>query len=78
MDSNRKCLQVALEFYEDHKDFKLWYNGNHVVSIEENIDLSDKGYLSLLEFGMEHLISSFNLKHSDIVFLEHYFANNLL
>jgi hypothetical protein len=72
MDSNN-CLQTALDFWETHPDFRLWYNSNHVVSIEDGIDLTDKGYLPLHDFGFHHLISSFELQNRNIVQLEKYF-----
>jgi hypothetical protein len=42
-------------------DYKLWYNSNHVIIIDPEIDLLNKGYLPIEEFGLSHLLESFPL-----------------
>ena len=55
------CLQYCLLQWTYLPDFRLWYNSNHVVIIEPDIELTDKGYLPLSDFGMSYFVSAFNL-----------------
>ena len=55
------CLQYCLLQWTNLPDFRLWYNSNHVVIIEPDIELTDKGYLPLSDFGMSYFVSAFNL-----------------
>ena len=45
------CLEHCLEQWIDLHNYKLWHNSNHVVIIEPDIDLHDKGYLPVEDFG---------------------------
>jgi len=53
------CLEHCLEQWLNMPDYRLWYNSNHVIIIEPEIDLHDKGYLTVEEFGLSHLLESF-------------------
>ena len=55
------CLQYCLLQWTYLPDFRLWYNSNHVVIIEPDIELTDKGYLPLSDFGLSYFVSAFNL-----------------
>lgn len=71
------CLTRALDQWSEDKDFRLWYNSNHVISLEPEYEASDLSmtaswklkYLPLEDFGADHLISSFRLKqkYSDLL-----------
>lgn len=68
------CLTRALDQWSEDKDFRLWYNSNHVVSIEPEYNLHDLfspklEYFPIEDFGADHLISSFKLKqkYSDLL-----------
>ena len=56
------CLQYCLLQWIYLSDFRLWYNSNHVVIIEPEIDLRDKGYLPMSAFGWHYFVSAFNLQ----------------
>lgn len=61
MELDTNCLTLNLLMWQRCPELKLWYNSNHVVSIEAGIDLKDKGYLPIEEYGLEHFRSSFNM-----------------
>jgi hypothetical protein len=67
------CLTYCLEQWSDNPDFRLWYNSNHVVVIEPHIDLRDKGYLPLEEYGFNYFTSSFSLSTAYSLLLQDYF-----
>ena len=69
------CLQYCLLQWEKNPNFKIWYNSNHAVIIEHEIDLVDKGYLPLIAFGRRHLISSFALTQDYVKILDRYFES---
>jgi len=70
-----KCLEYCLLQWEVMPGFRIWYNSNHVVIIEPEIDMIDKGYLPLIAFGRDHLISSFGLCCTFIKLLDKYFES---
>jgi len=69
------CLQHCLLQWNWYPDYKIWYNSNHAVIIEHEIDLKDKGYLPLVAFGRRHLISSFALEGDFVKILDRYFES---
>jgi len=67
------CLEHCLLQWEAMPDYRLWYNSDHVVIIEPNIDLHDKGYLPIEDFGIDYFKGSFRLSGSWLIILEKYF-----
>ena len=56
------CLEHCLNMWvATPGSYALWYNHEHVVMIDDGIDLSPFGYLPLESYGEEHLVSSFYL-----------------
>ena len=56
------CLTRALDQWSENPDYyRLWYNGNHVVSFESYFNAQFTPYLKLNEFGFDHLRISFGL-----------------
>ncbi len=63
----KNCLIRALDQWVDNKDiFRLWYNGNHVITLEKWFDgrcLNDNDsmsrYLPLVDYGFVYFISAF-------------------
>lgn len=55
------CLEHCLSQWLDLRTYRIWYDSDHVVIIEPEIDLHDKGYLPLDVFGEAHFVSSFGL-----------------
>lgn len=65
------CLTRALDQWQDNPEwFWLWYNSNHVISLEiyyNGNDLIDYGanpeqkYLQLSDYGYEFLVKVFKL-----------------
>ena len=65
------CLTRALDQWSENPEyFRLWYNGNHVISMEGCFEGSDitklkislfPEYLSLNKYGFDHLRISFGL-----------------
>ncbi len=65
------CLTRALDQWNENRDlFSLWYNSNHVISLEneyEGFDLIGHGrhetmnYLSLKNYGANYLCKAFQL-----------------
>jgi hypothetical protein len=55
------CLTYCLDqwMYLKEYDYKLWYNSDHVIIIESNINMTDKGYLPIENFGYNYFVSSF-------------------
>ena len=70
------CLDYCLAQWVNFPDFVLWYNSNHVVIIEKDIDLEDKGYQTLDKFGLEHMVSSFKPNSQTEQILKWYFLVN--
>lgn len=66
------CLEYCLLQWEKLPHFKIWYNSNHAVIIEPEIDLACKGYLPLTFFGRSHLVSSFGLSDRFVKILDKY------
>lgn len=63
------CLTNALDQWSRNKDFKILYNGNHVIAIEQMYDITPykpcyKGnwtpqYRPIETYGLQHIIDSF-------------------
>ena len=73
------CLTRALDQWnENREEFRLWYNGNHVVSLEgcyeEGIMIEQycPTYLPLSEYGLNYFLSSFDLMPDYIELLKEY------
>ena len=52
------CLEYALTFWNKNRDFKIYYNSNHVINLEKDVS-PPKGYLELNKFDLNHLVNSF-------------------
>ena len=64
------CLEYALNFWNDNKDYKLYYNSNHVI----NSDVPIGGNFLLAEdFGYDYFINAFELDDKGIELLKQYF-----
>jgi len=55
------CMQHSLLQWLRLPTFRIWYNSNHAVIIEPTIDLRDKGYIPVEEFGFIYFNSAFKL-----------------
>ena len=68
------CLEHCLQMWvATPGQYRLWYNHEHVVMIEDYVDLKEFGYLPLEDYGEYHLISSFGLEEEYIEKLKLYF-----
>ena len=52
------CLEYALTFWNKNRDFKIYYNADHCITLKEGT-IPPEGYLDLKEYGLNHLIDSF-------------------
>ncbi|MBE3087479.1 MAG: hypothetical protein IMZ64_14830 [Bacteroidetes bacterium] len=76
------CLTHALDQWnENREEFRIWHNGNHVISLEvlyEKIDItalclaSTMPYLPLNDYGLAYFIPSFELNEEYIDLLTDY------
>ena len=62
----QNCLTRALDQWDDNRDYKILYNGHHVVCVEKDYTISsigrrDETYLLLKFYGIGNLFESFNL-----------------
>lgn len=74
------CLTRALDQWDENRDvFKLRYNGNHVIAIEEHYRITflsrerlitNMPYLSPKDYGIEYFNSSFalSLKYVNLLY----------
>lgn len=53
------CLSWNLYFQKLNKDFRIYYNGDHVISLHNSIT-PPSGYEDLSSYGFPHLSMSFN------------------
>lgn len=68
------CLTRALDQWDDNRDeFRLWYNSNHIISIEWKNSPRSIGYLPVEYFGTHHFITSFELDRKHLMLLGEYF-----
>jgi len=79
------CLSRALDQWNEDKSMRLWYNNNHVVSLDlkfeirSYIEVDGDGwptiheYLPLETFGSFHFITSFQLSKKHLKLLGEYF-----
>ena len=69
-DVHKCMLEFLILFLYDNSCCAL-YDGNHIIS--ENEDMNGN-YIPLEEYGLDHLIESFqDLSHSEVAVLERYF-----
>ncbi len=66
------CLQFALRFWNDNRNYKIFYNSDHVINLEQ---CEQTDYLPLEEFGFKNIYNSFRqiLTKNDIQLLKKYF-----
>ena len=61
------CLTRVLDQWSENPDYRLWYNGNHVISLEKHYvnktPFIKMGitYIPLNDYGFDHLRISFGL-----------------
>jgi hypothetical protein len=69
----QNCLSYALDFWSCNKKYIIYYDSDHCVNSETCLKCA--GYLPLLDFGYDHVYSSFKhqLNHSDLYLLKLYF-----
>jgi hypothetical protein len=74
------CLSRSLDQWNEDKSMRLWYNGNHVICIENAVGVTwDKmnkmegRYLPLESFGTYHFIVKFELSRKHLKLLGEYF-----
>lgn len=67
------CLEHCLEQWLNMPNYRLWYNSDHVIIIEPEIDLYDKGYLAIEKYGIRHINWSFRNKYRYKRLLKRYF-----
>lgn len=66
------CLEYALRFWEDHFDFKIYYNSDHVITLPKSYVKLDN-YLPIEEYGLDHMLNSFTLDERSVYLLHKYF-----
>jgi hypothetical protein len=75
MELDTNCLTLNLLMWQRCPELKLWYNSNHVVSIEADVDLKAVGYLPVEEYGIEHFRYSFCMSDYHFSILQEYFKS---
>lgn len=70
------CLQFALYFSSKNPDYKIYYDGDHVINLRENVNIQN--FLPLEDYGKENILNSFDetLYPIDRKRLNKYFENN--
>jgi len=67
------CLEWNLNFWNKNREYKLFYNSNHVIAIEkENASTLPLTYLPLEDFGIGYFINAFSLKGEYVTVLKDY------
>lgn len=66
------CLTRALDQWNECNEFCLYYNGNHVISLEFDLTQPET-YLHLESYGTFHFITSFKLSMKYLKLLGEYF-----
>lgn len=69
------CLEWNLKFWNKNRSYKLYYNSDHVIALEEkSLPVLTTTYLPIECFGQEYFISAFNIKDELILkLLKEYF-----
>jgi hypothetical protein len=65
------CLEYALNFWANNRNYPIWYNSDHVVNLPVGVVCT--GFLPLESFGFEHLIKSFEIGEREKEILNEYF-----
>jgi hypothetical protein len=60
-EHNDNCLCYALRFWNLNKEYKLYYDSNHVINLPINLhsDAESIKYYPIETFGYNHIIKSF-------------------
>jgi len=74
------CLTRALDQWNENREYQLWYNGNHVISLEKQYNGRDltimrwlePDYMPLNHFGLYYFWGSFSLAPKYIRLLTEY------
>ncbi len=66
------CLQFALRFWSKNRKYRIFYNSDHVINLEQ---CQQSDYLPLEDFGFDNIYQSFKglLTKEDIDLLKCYF-----
>lgn len=68
------CLTRALDqWWESSDEFRLYYNSNHVISLEKGIK-PPEGYDPIEDYGYFYFLNSFNPTPQYIDLLEEYLS----
>jgi len=65
------CMSHCLQQWKDNRDYKILYNGSHVIIIEK--DGFCAGYIHLDQYGYKHLCKVFELPPDEKEILLDYF-----
>jgi len=70
----QNCLTRALDQWDEYRDeFRLWYNSDHVISLQKNYNAESlKFYLPLNDFGFDYFARAFNLLPKYCILLREY------
>ncbi len=68
------CLQFALRFWFKNRNYKIFYNSDHVINLEQ---CEQTDYLPLEEFGFDNIYNSFkdSLTADEVELLKLYFES---
>ncbi len=55
------CLLYALKFWSLNPEYKIYYNGDHVINATYDVGYNYSGfiYIRLEEYGYEYIVNSF-------------------
>lgn len=68
------CLEWNLKFWSKNKQYKLYYNSDHVIALESKyVKVIPDTYLPLESFGFDYFLNAFKMKNlKTIIFLKEY------
>jgi hypothetical protein len=72
------CLSYALRFWNEHPDYKIWYNSGHCINVPSYVSLAFYGkhkFLPIEEFGFLYFERAFKdlISREDKELLKKYF-----
>ena len=70
------CLQYALRFWDEHPEYRIFYNGDHVINMLHQAD----SFIPIEDYGYNHILNSFKdtMKKKDLRLLRRYFMDSSL
>ncbi len=71
------CLEWNLKFWSKNKSYKLYYNSDHVIALEDrSLPVLTTNYLPIECFGIDYFINAFSVKDDVILgLLKDYFKS---